>query len=287
MGWVAKSVYTTPSPQRRPLIIASSLFFIILVSFYLTFPLSPPAAPSDIFTSSPSASSKPTVPHRVPSGKTVVTVDYATDSEVQKHSFVTRYHDPETPPSTLILVATRDDSSWGRNYDEGDRTFEDFLEMISRQRLDAMDLTLGLLTSNMAALESYSTILMTKDLPIASAEIIYAPNMNFEVGPDNSKRTFKMRNFLMAETLKEQEHILWIDPDIFMLPDGLFERIREVSSRPITEFEVANVAQGEKANMLPSGLITVLCRHTSYTDLARNAWTGPSKAALKKWQDGK
>ncbi|EPS45449.1 hypothetical protein H072_644 [Dactylellina haptotyla CBS 200.50] len=280
MAWVAKSISSSSHPQRRPLIIVSTIFLIILSSTFFPFTFSPTATLSQfsIFRSLSSS--------QVPFRATELTIDDSNDSDIRKHSFVTKYYDTDKQPSTLILVATKDESSWGRNRGESVRTFEDFLELIGRQRLPPRDVSLGVHTSSILDLERYTDILLHSDVPIASIQIIYAPDTDFKVGAADSGKSAGIRNFLTKEVLKGQDHIVWIDPDIYLLPDGLFKRLREVVSQKISNFDVANVAKNEREKLLPSGLVTVFCRQAGYTDMARNAWAGPSKAALKQWQQG-
>ncbi|RVD87293.1 uncharacterized protein DFL_001535 [Arthrobotrys flagrans] len=279
--------YITPSPQRRPLFILSTLILIALGSSFLN-PLASQATigrmnvlPHELASSSSDSGLIRQVPYR----KTELTIDERTDSDIQKYSFITKYHDAEHLPSTLVLVATKDDSSWGHSEGEANRTFTDFLDMVIRQRVPPQDISIGLLTANRESLDRYSTILLSNDLPIASVEILYAPKTNFQVGPDAADRSFQLRNLLMKEAVKKQEHIVWIDPDIFELPEGLFDRFYKVSESGIDELQIANVPNGKGSKLLPLGITTVMCHQTSYRDMVRNGYSGPSEAEMKKWQE--
>ncbi|KAK6524716.1 hypothetical protein TWF281_011616 [Arthrobotrys megalospora] len=280
--------YISPSPQRRPLFILSTLILIVVGSSYL-HPLAPQATIGgvSVLSHGPEFGSDPGFVRQYPDRKTQLKVDERTDSDVQKYSFITRYHDAEHQPSTLILVATKNDRSWGHNEGEPDRTFTDFLDMVSRQQILPEDTSIGLLTSDKDSLDRYTTILLSKDIQVASAEIIYAPSTDFQVGQDSTGRSFQSRNMLVKEALGGEEHIVWIDPDIYELPEGLFHRFNKVAKSGIHEFEVANVPKSEKSKLPPLGITAVMCRQTSYRDLARNAYSGPSKAQMKQWQEDK
>ncbi|KAK6506236.1 hypothetical protein TWF506_011156 [Arthrobotrys conoides] len=283
--WTARMAYLTPSSQRRPLFILSILLLIALGSSFLN-PLSPQAAIGGVSVSSHTSAP---VSHdssrfrEVPDRKTELKIDERTGSDVQKHSFITKYHDAEQLPSTLVLVATKDDRSWGHNDGEPDRTFVDFLDMISRQQVPPQEISIGLLTSNRESLDRYTTAILSKDIPIASVEIIYSPSTDFQVGPDATEKSFRSRNMLMKELVKKEEHVVWIDPDIFELPEGLFDRFYKVADSGMNELQVANAPK--KAKLLPLGITTVMCRETNYRDMVRNAYSGPSEVEMKKWQD--
>ncbi|KAK6346124.1 hypothetical protein TWF730_010455 [Orbilia blumenaviensis] len=281
--------YITPSPQRRVLFILSTLIFIAFGSSFLN-PQAPQATiggMSVLPTSyrSASVSSDTGLVREFPDRKTELKIDQDTDSDIEKHTFITRYHDAEHTPSTLVLVATKDDRSWGHNDGDPDRTFIDFLDMVTRQQIPPQDISIGLLTSNRESLERYSTILLSKDIPISSAKIVYAPNTDFQAGPDAISRSFPLRNFLMKETVKKEEHIVWIDPDIYELPEGLFNRFFDVAKSGIDELRIANVPKNKISKLLPLGITAVMCRQTTYRDMVRNAYSGPSEAEMKKWQE--
>ncbi|KAF3147088.1 hypothetical protein TWF569_006179 [Orbilia oligospora] len=283
----ARMAYISPSPQRRLLFILSALLLIALGSSFLN-PLAPQAtiggvavSPLESTSSSPDSSRFREVPDR----KTELKIDERTSSDVQKHSFITKYYDEERLPSTLVLVATKDDRSWGHNEGEPDRTFTDFLDLVSRQQVPPQDISIGLLTSNRESLDRYTTTLLSKDIPIASVEIIYAPSIDFQIGPDATDRSFQSRNMLMKELVKKEDHVVWIDPDIFELPEGLFDRFYKVAKSGMEQIQVANAPKGKGSKLLPLGITTVMCRQTNYKDAIRNAYSGPSEAEMKKWQE--
>ncbi|KAK6331869.1 hypothetical protein TWF718_002408 [Orbilia javanica] len=283
--------YITPSPQRRPLYILATLILIGFGSSFLN-PLTPQATigviPDLPHQSAPSSSNSDFL-RKVPDRKTEVTIDERKDSSIEKHTFITKFYDAEDLPSTLVLVATRDDASWGHNEGEADRTFTDFLDMVSRQQVLPHDISIGLLTADRGSLDRYTAILLSKDIPIASIEIVYAPDTDFQVGPDarnGYRESHRARNILMKETVKKQEHIIWIESDIFELPEGLFDRFYKVSNTGIDQLQIANVPKSKVSKLLPLGIMTVMCRETSYEDNLRNGYSGPSEAAMRKWQEG-
>ncbi|KAK6511274.1 hypothetical protein TWF481_000195 [Arthrobotrys musiformis] len=285
--WTARMAYNAPSPQRRSVFILSTLILVTLGSSFLN-PFAAQAVIGGISTlshQSASGSSDSSPVNQVPHRKTEHIVNELAGSNFQKHTFITKYHNAKHLPSTLILTATDDDQSWGRNEVEADRSFLSFLDIVTRQQIPPQDISIGLLTSDLAALMRYNTILLGKDIPVASVEIIYAPDTEFKVGSDPTGRSFQPRNALMGELFKEQEHVIWIDPDIFELPEGLFQRFYRVAKSSIDRFQVPNVPKKKRAKLLPLGIVTVLCRERSYRDLARNAYTGPSEREMRKWQE--
>ncbi|KAF3908133.1 hypothetical protein ABW21_db0209208 [Orbilia brochopaga] len=221
----------------------------------------------------------------VPYRQTQLQIDPATGIRPEKRTLLTKYYDAARLPSTLILVTTRDDSSWGRTRETGNRRFEDFLSMISRQRLEPSDISLGLFTTSASAVERYTELVANNDIPIASIQIVFTPNADLGSGPEGLKRSGSLRNVLTTETLKDQKHVVWVEPDVDLLPDGLFDRFYEISRAPISDFDIANVPGWGKHDLLPLGVATVMCQQTKYSNLARNGWSGPSKAELRHAQE--
>ncbi|KAJ6263694.1 hypothetical protein Dda_2263 [Drechslerella dactyloides] len=284
--WI-KSLNLSKAFYWRLLTIGTGCFLVVLASCCFPFyALSPHLRFIGVTKSGPyrdpgQLSIQPQDPRR----KTLLTVDHVTNYDLERRYFVTSYFDSTRRPSTLILVPTAGDRSWGRkNHDTSDRTFEDFLKMIIRQQLSPQDISLGLLTSSEAALEKYTALLLSSDIPIALIQIIFAPDGNFSVGPTGLKESGNLRNILTEGTLQNEKHVVWIDPDIDVLPDRLFNRFYEISKAPITNFDVANVPDEGKRGLLPLGVATLTCKQTRYSDLARNAWSGPSRAELKHAQ---
>jgi len=203
-------------------------------------------------------------------------------------------------PSVLILVLTDELNSWGYLHASGNRSFENFLDMISATKYPASDLSLGLLTSSDEAFENYTDILRSAtSIPFDRVDIISMPELPLgsrtndvdwarqnRHDPKNQlvrrKYLARLRNYLSSSTLRSQKHIIWLDSDVWYLPDGLFQRFLQISETETKNLKVANA----KEEVLPVGLMTLLCVHPTSKDYDRNAWAGfgyrPSQTELKK-----
>ncbi|KAK6511282.1 hypothetical protein TWF481_000203 [Arthrobotrys musiformis] len=242
---------------------------------------------------------------------------------------------PQPKDLTLLLTITNDTTSWGSLTIASDRvfTFEDFISRIQAQEVPAESLHLGLLTSDIQEYNHYVTVLSRltpiKMIPWAKAEIIYLeklPGMNegMQVGEKESKSKVdlaaaqterkrymaRLRNFLSSHMLTpEVEHVVWLDPDVYELPPGLFKRfqelgrisaddniddmvkagIRETGHTIIQDENDGNtVREAEDLGWSgyetktedtlriapPIGLITLRCQSFDHPDYDRSAWSG-------------
>ncbi|EPS45099.1 hypothetical protein H072_864 [Dactylellina haptotyla CBS 200.50] len=205
---------------------------------------------------------------------------------------------------TLLLTLTNDLSSWGRmevNY-KRNWSFTDYIERVRKQGMDPEELSLGLLTSSKEALESYKNDLLRlkEPMPWSEAEIIYLPDLplpferwnhtrdnryNTDAEKQWQRRRYiaRFRNYLTSTTLKPRyEHMIWLDADVFELPNGMFKRFLEIGSTnpekeedDITPLVKAGLAADTQA--LPAGLVTLRSVNFDHPDYDRNAWTGYGK----------
>ncbi|KAF3937541.1 hypothetical protein ABW19_dt0201582 [Dactylella cylindrospora] len=286
--WFGQSIYSSRSLhyRRHMSILATILFMVLIALHFSTFS----TIKTTRISHSPPSTGQSNLVAQIPFRPTSLTIDHATDSsKIQKHTFITKYHNPETPPSILLLIPTKDDSSWGKNRNLPPRRFSDFLKMVGRQMLLARDVSIGLLTADIAAVESYTSILMNNDtdIPIATIDIIYAPGSDFTINPSGYDGSARLRNYLLNELVgRDHRHVIFIDPDVYFFPPGVVEKLIGVSETNTQKLHVANLKREGKTqrDLLDPGLVAVMTRQERYEDLRRNGWSGPTKAELKEWQ---
>ncbi|KAK5095301.1 hypothetical protein LTS08_008201 [Lithohypha guttulata] len=170
-----------------------------------------------------------------------------------------------TVPSLLWLSLTFDSQSWGK-HNFHHRNVDDFLRIIPQQ-VQLEDVSLGLLTSSEQEYKAY--IEATRAYDFAKISIIL--HKGFHDGPvvDRAHRQdravqvarrselAKLRNFLMLRTIADEEHILWMDADVYRLDQGIVQRMIKHT--------------GERVDV---GMITARCSQGGNDNYDHNAWRG-------------
>ncbi|UJR11041.1 hypothetical protein I4U23_015225 [Adineta vaga] len=197
----------------------------------------------------------------------------------------------------LTLVLTKDKYSWGRNSKNSSfRTFLSFLNIIKSSHIPASNISLGLLTSSKEEYIKYKKIIEMTSMNYGElftrVHIIYHPGFVdqkqrtiFDVGreerhdytkqKERRRLLSRLRNYLMISTLQSEDHIIWLDADVYFSSNILLKTIikKSIDSKLI--------------HNLPLGLLTTRCAferdpHSNY-DL--NAWLGPRRVPNAKELD--
>jgi hypothetical protein len=170
------------------------------------------------------------------------TVQDPADEDISR-LFMTRSTPHSTPPSTLAVVMTKDDSSWGRK-DGQQRSLASYLNLLRSSGLDLQTVSLGLLTSNQSEFALYSELISEDEEQFGSATVILHPGYANRVGGwgsgearhanniqhDRRAEMARLRNYLMytamghAPTVKS---IIWIDADVYDLSENLLPNMIE------------------------------------------------------------
>lgn len=193
--------------------------------------------------------------------------------EVELSDGVMRYDitTSNAKPDLLWLLMTHDSSSWGKSSSGHARSVDDLHDIIASQ-YDPAKVSLGLLTSSEEEYELYKRHVENS----AYSRVTVFLHPGFQDGPpvDRKHRHLrskqyqrrsemaKLRNFLMLKTLQEEQHMLWLDADVWHLDDGIVRRmLRHSKDNKDAGILTARCQRGNKA-------------HSNY-DL--NAWRGTRK----------
>ncbi|RMZ79812.1 hypothetical protein DV737_g3239, partial [Chaetothyriales sp. CBS 132003] len=143
--------------------------------------------------------------------------------------------DYDTSPTLLVLVMTKDSSSWASG-----RNFFSFLEMLAWTELDPATISLTLFTSSEEEFERYSTQALHTDY--ASLHLIHHPGyadigtwrlFRHLGGVQHARRVemARLRNYASLTSLEvSHEHLLWIDADVYELSPELVQRMLNFSA---------------------------------------------------------
>ncbi|CAF0768202.1 unnamed protein product [Adineta ricciae] len=197
-------------------------------------------------------------------------------------------------PHLLVLVLNKDKYSWGQDERNSSfRTFWSFISTIKSSRFPSSKMSLGLLTSSTEEYHKYRKILevlSTDDEELfVRVHLIYHPgygdqthdiNLDIDrqehheetVQKERRRLLARLRNYLMLSSLRSEDHIIWLDADVYFSSDQLLQMLIEKS------------ADSKQTQDLPVGLLTVRCAlqrdpHSNY-DL--NAWSGSRQAPTAK-----
>ncbi|KAF3916826.1 hypothetical protein ABW20_dc0109208 [Dactylellina cionopaga] len=224
----------------------------------------------------------------------------------RRRIFTSKSHPPNPAfQTTLQLTLTDDLSSWGTMEVTWKQkmTFLDYIEQVRGQNINPSNISFGLLTSSEKAFEKYTSDLigLSESMPWSSVEIIYLPDLqmgsrgwNYTRGTRNDVRKEKqslrrrylarLRNYLCSATLKPHfQHIIWLDSDLYKLPEGLFNRFLEIGNLPADSDITPIVKHGlrkeldGKRKAPPPGLVTVRSSNFLYPDYDRSSWAGFGK----------
>ncbi|KAF2158248.1 glycosyltransferase family 62 protein [Myriangium duriaei CBS 260.36] len=190
------------------------------------------------------------------------------ESEVQLANNVTRYTRVYSgrEPDLLWLGLTYDSSSWGSRPDESKRDVKDFHELLAAQ-YDVKRASLGLLTSSFDEFESYKKSI--RRLEYARVTVFLHPGFHDGAVVDRKHRhdaevqtarraeMSKLRNFLMLKALHEEEHVVWLDADVWRIDPGLVHRM------------IKHAEEREEY-----GILTSLCKFGDEGNYDLNAWGG-------------
>ncbi|KAI0803629.1 Anp1-domain-containing protein [Xylaria sp. FL0064] len=166
-------------------------------------------------------------------------------------------------PGVLILVLAQDAHSWSKDYLSTRRNIYDFLDLLVSTDLDFKNVTLGLMTSSRH--EYDLAIKATEKLPFARValyfreepepKLAYADRHKPHVQRQRRARIASLRNYLMLRTLRDEEHLVWIDADVVEISLGIVQTM---------------MGHAEKHQGV--GIMTALCTQTRKHNYDRNAW---------------
>ncbi|KAH8197995.1 hypothetical protein TruAng_007820 [Truncatella angustata] len=167
-------------------------------------------------------------------------------------------------PEILILVLNRDRSSWSRDFRSTGRNVYDFLDLLVSAQLDLTTVSLGLMTSSRDEFEEMRRAAET--LPFARTTVYYqedrGPRFAYQerhnpaVQQQRRASIAELRNYLMLRSLRDEQHIFWIDADVVGFSDGIMQTMLTHSREKRDEV----------------GLLTARCRQHLIDSYDKNAW---------------
>ncbi|KAJ9612235.1 hypothetical protein H2200_003832 [Cladophialophora chaetospira] len=178
-----------------------------------------------------------------------------------------------TEPDILWLVLTYDRLSWGRLPSPAlapQRSFDDFLLLLTETNIDAKNISLGLMTSSAAEFQHY--VQATKKYHFARLTIILHAGFDTDAVVDREHRhddesqkarrseLAQLRNYLMLSSLTKERHVVWLDADVYYLDEGIIQRM---------------VSHAESREDV--GIITARCEAPWGPNYDLNAWAGSYK----------
>ncbi|KAI0467438.1 Anp1-domain-containing protein [Xylaria cf. heliscus] len=166
-------------------------------------------------------------------------------------------------PEVLMLVLAQDADSWSKDYVSTRRNIYDFLDLLVSTNLDFTKVTLALMTSSR---EEYDkAVKATERFPFARValyfreeqgpKIAYADRHKPHVQHQRRARIASLRNYLMLRALRDEEHLVWVDPDIVEISPGIVQ----------TMMKHAGKHRGV-------GIMTALCTQTRAHNYDKSAW---------------
>lgn len=179
----------------------------------------------------------------------------------------TEYFERETlgsNPDVLILALNKDRSSWSQDFRSTGRSIYDFLDLLVSTGLDFTTVSLGLMTSSWDEFEQMKKA--TEPLPFARAVVYYqadhGPKFAYNerhnpiVQRQRRASIAALRNYLMLRSLRDEEHVLWVDADVVEFSEGVMQTMLKHSE--------------EKRDQV--GLLTVRCKQHLIESYDKNAW---------------
>ena len=173
----------------------------------------------------------------------------------------------DAEPNLLILVLTKDATSWGKDGRNPPRTVHDFLDLLLSTKINLSTTSLALWTSSPSEYALFRTA--TARLPLARTSIYLDP----ATGADSDRahrhnndpafqaarraRVARLRNKLLLHALGNEPHLLWLDADVQTLSPGIVQLMLSHSS--------TNPA---------AGIITARCEDKGSYNYDKNAWGG-------------
>ncbi|RYC65558.1 hypothetical protein CHU98_g669 [Xylaria longipes] len=195
------------------------------------------------------------------------------DPEFRVDSFEKTLHDgtlhfhrqtvENSSPEVLILVLAQDTDSWSKDYVSTRRNIYDFLDLLVSSNLDFTKVTLGLMTSSR---EEYDkAVKATESFPFArvalyfreekGTKIAYVDRHKAHVRRQRRTRIASLRNYLMLRTLRDEQHLVWVDPDLVEMSPGIVQTMMK---------------HAEKHRGV--GIMTALCTQTRAHNYDKSAW---------------
>ncbi|KAI3335447.1 Anp1-domain-containing protein [Ustulina deusta] len=166
-------------------------------------------------------------------------------------------------PEILILVLAQDAHSWSKDYLSTRRNIYDFLDLLVSTNLDFTKVTLGLMTSSRQEYDMAAKA--TEKLPFARValyfreeqvpRIAYADRHKPHVQRQRRARIASLRNYLMLRTLRDEQHLVWVDADIVEISPGIVQTM---------------MGHAEKHKGV--GIMTALCTQARTHNYDKNAW---------------
>ncbi|KAI0390643.1 glycosyltransferase family 62 protein [Xylariaceae sp. FL0594] len=193
------------------------------------------------------------------------------DGTLHFHRQTAEYGDP----AVLILAVGQDIESWdipssgrggGSIRSTPRRNIHDFLDLLVLTGLDFTSVSLGFLTSSRP--EYDAAVRATERLPFARVSIYHTdPHLNSEPGFAYAERhklhvqrqrrgaIATSRNYLMMRGLRDEQHIVWVDPDVVEISPALVQTM---------------MAHAESHEGV--GILTTLSMQTRRHNFDKNAW---------------
>lgn len=178
------------------------------------------------------------------------------------------WNEASRSPGLLVLVLNNDETSWGVTH-RGDsaRTITSFLRLICETAYPARQISLGFLTSSRSEFIQFKSV--AKNEAYSTCHAIHHPGYGVNVkrgdrhteGTQRERRrsVARLRNYLMLRTLRNEQHVVWLDADVYWLTPGIIPKMIQHS-------------QAKPGNV---GMITARCVQGNNKDYDRNAWAGP------------
>ena len=184
------------------------------------------------------------------------------------------FYKTSRPPDLelLVLVLNNDETSWGvANHGLAARTLGSFVELLQVTDYPPSSLSLGLLTSSKSEFARSKSVV--SHIGYSTSQIIYHPGYGEPVGRsdrhaegtqrERRRLIARLRNYLMFRTLRNEQHIIWLDADVHWLAPGIIQKMIQHSYG----------WQGNPPKKV--GIITARCVQDDNTDYDLNAWVGP------------
>lgn len=178
----------------------------------------------------------------------------------------------EGSQSILFLVLTRDGASWSRDFQSTRRSIYDFLDLLASTKLEAQDISLGLLTASRGEYDLLKTA--TDEIPLGRVTVFhrndtgasfdYADRHRPDVQDERRAAVARTRNYLMTRALLDETHVVWVDADVVEFSSGIVQTMLH-----------------HAATNAAAGVITARCEQNQMDNYDKNAWAlGPDSKLL-------
>lgn len=165
--------------------------------------------------------------------------------------------------TVLILVLSRDNSSWSSDFRSSQRSIHDLLEILVSTQVDLSTVSLSLMTDS---IEEYRSIVAVADkLALSRTSVFlrkhteekfsYQNRHNPQVQLARRSHIATIRNYLMSRALEDEQHIIWLDADVVELSPRIIQTMIRHSE-----------------NHAEAGIITAECHQNQMDNYDKNAW---------------